>query len=294
MGGNPRQIELVQKLGAHSILSVPLRAQGRTFGVLTWVSADIKRQYGQTDLHFAMEFGNIAAAHIENSRLFWEVRRGLEMRDHILRIIAHDLRNPLSTIKLNADLLKRKKEQAGVSAPLVSRVAQSIHSASDRMNELIQDVVSFRETPRTTQSSLDLTPTDFDDLVERSVNFLYPLSKKRNVDIKTRLNTKTEYLLDEDKLQTAISLLLENIIFSSLPESSILVSTSQSGHTIFLDVFAKGNIVDPPVGEGGIQIGREVFEMHGGILQFERNEGHVTFKMELPSNLTLSTAHPAA
>jgi signal transduction histidine kinase len=289
MGASARQIELVQKLGAHSFLCVPIRAQNRTLGVLTWMSSDTNRQYAKNDVPFAVEIGNIAAAHIENSRLFWEVRRGLEMRDHILRMIAHDLRNPLSAIKLNADLLKRKKDQSGVGAPLASRVARSLHSASDRMNELIQDVVSFRETPRATETSLDLTPTDFDDLVERSVNFLYPLSERRKVDIHTNLGTKTEFLLDENKLQSAISLLLENIIFTALPQSSIWITTSQKEHTILLDVFVKGNVVDPPVGGAGIQTGLEIFENHGGTLQFERNEGHFTFKIELPSNLKLSS-----
>jgi hypothetical protein len=84
-------------------------------------------------------------------------------------------------------------------------------------------------------------------------------------------------------------LLLENIIFTALPQSSIWITTSQKEHTILLDVFVKGNIVDPPVGGAGIQTGLEIFENHGGTLQFERNEGHFTFKIELPSNLKLSS-----
>jgi GAF domain-containing protein len=294
MGASDRQIELVQKLGAASVLCVPLCARNRTLGVLSWVSSDPQRQHDKNDVEFAMEMARIAAAHIDNSRLYWEVRRGLEMRDHILRIIAHDLRNPLSAIKLNADLLKRKKNQSGVSSPVVNRVSQSLHSASDRMNELIQDVISFRETPRTTEASLELTPTDFDDLVERSVQFLRPLSQRRKIEIKTQFNTQTEFLLDEDKLQTAVSLLMENTLFSVLPGSSITVFTSQEDHTIILRIVAKGAMTEPLSSEAGLNTAREVFDMHGGVLNIDRNEQHVTFKMEIPADLKLSTSNRAA
>jgi K+-sensing histidine kinase KdpD len=294
MGASEHQIELAQKLGAKSVLCVPLLARSKPLGVLTWVSSDPHRQHDKTDLEFAMEMGRIAAAHIDNSQLYWEVRRGLEMRDHILRIIAHDLRNPLSAIKLNADLLKRKKEQSRVSSPVVNRVSQSLHSASDRMNELIQDVTSFRDIPRTTETTLELVPTDFDDLVERSVRFLRPLCQKRKIEIKTELNTQTEFLLDEDKLQSAISLLVENTLFSVLPGSSIKVSTSQKGHTIVLDIYAKGELTEPLSSETGLITAREVFDKHGGRLNIERNEKHITFQMELPSDLKLSATKRAA
>jgi signal transduction histidine kinase len=289
-----RQIELIKSLGIHSVLSIPLKAKDRLLGTLTWVSSDIQRQHGERDIPFATEIASIAAAHIENARLYWEVWRGLEMRDHILRIVSHDLRNPLSAIKLSADLLNRKKEQEGVNTPLVQKVTRSLESASDRMNELIQDVISFRELPRSMESPIELERVDFDELLKRSVNFIAPLCERRKIKLEMRLNTQTEILLDGDKIQTAVSLLLENMIFSVLSGSSIRISTAQKNNSVYMEVIAQGKMAEPISVETGLRTANEIFERQKGKFEIERNEQHIGFKVELPSNLTVSTSGQAA
>lgn len=74
----------------------------------------------------------------EQKRLAEEREAAIERRDDVMRIVAHDLRNPLSTILMLASLLKRR-ERAPESA--AQRTAEAIERASSRMNRLIQDLL---------------------------------------------------------------------------------------------------------------------------------------------------------
>ena len=57
------------RLGIRSRIIVPLTARGETFGVMTWLSTDSKRQYTPDDLKIAEDIALRAAYAIDNARL---------------------------------------------------------------------------------------------------------------------------------------------------------------------------------------------------------------------------------
>jgi PAS domain S-box-containing protein len=66
------QLELLRELGLQSTLMVPLIARGRTVGVITMISAESGRIYGEHDLALAMDLSRRAAVAIDNARLYRE------------------------------------------------------------------------------------------------------------------------------------------------------------------------------------------------------------------------------
>ena len=54
----------------------------------------------------AEELAQRAALSIQNARLFAEAQRAIQTREEVLAIVSHDLKNPLSTIQLLADMLR--------------------------------------------------------------------------------------------------------------------------------------------------------------------------------------------
>jgi signal transduction histidine kinase len=58
----------------------------------------------------------------------------LQSRDETLRIVAHDLRNPLNTIIIEAELLKMQVKGTEESVA-------SIHSSAVRMSRMIEDLL---------------------------------------------------------------------------------------------------------------------------------------------------------
>ncbi len=62
-------LRLLRAVGMRSALVVPLRARGRTFGVMTLVSAESRRRFAQQDLEFAQGLAGRAAVAVDNARL---------------------------------------------------------------------------------------------------------------------------------------------------------------------------------------------------------------------------------
>ncbi|MFL5344760.1 MAG: ATP-binding protein [Hyalangium sp.] len=67
---------VIQELGTHSVMAIPLAVRGKMIGVLTLASMNPDLQYGPTDIAFASELGRRAAIAIENARLYADVQRG--------------------------------------------------------------------------------------------------------------------------------------------------------------------------------------------------------------------------
>ena len=68
--------------------------------------------YGPDDLRLALALADRAVVAIENARLYRGSVHATELRDQVLGIVAHDLRNPLSTILLNAAALTRQRPRS--------------------------------------------------------------------------------------------------------------------------------------------------------------------------------------
>jgi GAF domain-containing protein len=75
---DPEQLSLARELQMRSALSVPLLVRGRVTGVLTWVSTDEHRLYGEDDVRFAEHLARRAATAIDNAELYSETRAAAE------------------------------------------------------------------------------------------------------------------------------------------------------------------------------------------------------------------------
>jgi signal transduction histidine kinase len=71
----PEQIQILRTLGISSAMTVPLRARGRTFGVIQFISADSGRLFDNEDVSFAEELAVRAAFAVDNARLFQTARK---------------------------------------------------------------------------------------------------------------------------------------------------------------------------------------------------------------------------
>jgi signal transduction histidine kinase len=81
-----------------------------------------------------------AALAIETARLYRVAQQALQARDEVLGIVAHDLRNLLHVIIVEAAFLKRLR---GGQQPDFRDAALSIHRSAVRMNRMIQDLLEI-------------------------------------------------------------------------------------------------------------------------------------------------------
>jgi len=129
---------MLRALNPASLMALPLLGRGHLLGVLTFVSSAGSRPYGQSDLRLAEALAERAALAIENARLYDASVQAAQVRDQVLGLVAHDLRNPLSAITMHASLLRR----SGDAPERRSRKpVEGIQRAATRMNHLIQDIL---------------------------------------------------------------------------------------------------------------------------------------------------------
>lgn len=67
-------LRLIRELDLRSAVSVPLVAQGKVLGVMTWVSSDERRTFSESDLTFVEDLARRAAVAIDNAQLHSETR----------------------------------------------------------------------------------------------------------------------------------------------------------------------------------------------------------------------------
>jgi PAS domain S-box-containing protein len=135
------QLDAAREIDPRSGMIVPVAHRGRVFGALSFASSRPSRRYDRRDLILAEELARRAAIALENARLYEAAQRATQARDEVLGVVAHDLRNPLGTILLQAGLLRR-----GEADPERRKPAEAIERATVRMNRLIQDLLDVART----------------------------------------------------------------------------------------------------------------------------------------------------
>jgi PAS domain S-box-containing protein len=144
---------LLEAIAPTSMMGVPLIVADRLLGALVVASCRTGRRYGVADLRLLSEVGLRAALALENARLFRATQRAVQARDDVLGIVAHDLRNPLSTILMTATLLRTRGAQAASASSSSSASGSTppdgrsrepgevIERAATRIDRLIQDLL---------------------------------------------------------------------------------------------------------------------------------------------------------
>jgi PAS domain S-box-containing protein len=128
---------LLDELGPRSCMALPLLAHGGVVGSLVFISSTAERRFSQADVPMAEAIAVRAALAIEKARVHRIAQDAIRLRDDVLSVVAHDLRNPLGTILLQVGLMRRdpgRERRAGRPADVIER-------AAIRMRHLIQDLL---------------------------------------------------------------------------------------------------------------------------------------------------------
>ena len=76
IGDDEELRRIVNELGLHSSICVPLNARGRALGALTLIAAESHAAYTEADFALAVELARRAGIIVDNARLFREAERG--------------------------------------------------------------------------------------------------------------------------------------------------------------------------------------------------------------------------
>jgi PAS domain S-box-containing protein len=161
----PDDLAMLRGLGVQSYLAVPLAARPPVFGVITFASAESGHHYDEHDLDTAAELARRLAIAVDNARLYEETQRAVRIREEILAVVSHDLKNPLGAILMASALMRR--DIVGPGSPALKFV-ETIHRAAGRMDFLIRDLLDMASL-QAGRLALEPQPTQAAALVAEAI-----------------------------------------------------------------------------------------------------------------------------
>lgn len=131
-----------------------------------------------------------------------------ESREEFVSNVSHELKTPLTSIKVLADSLTGQED---VPVELYREFMTDITEEIDRENQIINDLLTLVKLDKTS-SDLNISSVSVNDLLELILKRLRPIARKHNVDVILESNRPVMAEIDEVKITLAISNLVENAI----------------------------------------------------------------------------------
>ncbi len=167
---NAEHLGFIRDLGLRSVLIVPLVAGGRPIGVLNLVWAESNRRYGPEDLEVMRELGRRAGLAVENARLYNEARAAVRLRDEFLSLASHELKTPLTSLRLKVDGILRITAKADKGPADLAKLASRVQGVDKQLGRLTELVDALLDVSRAAAGQLQLRLEDVDlDAVVRAV-----------------------------------------------------------------------------------------------------------------------------
>lgn len=210
------------------------------------------------------------------------------IREEVLAIVSHDLKNPLAAIGLIAELMKQSTAQ---EFDKVSDYAARIESSVEQMQNLIGDLLDFAKIQSGTFSIERQREKPF-DLITAAVNAVRTLAEAKKQDLQVTIPTSIpDIACDSGRIKQVLANLLGNAIkftprggtirISAIEESNeIVISVSDTGPGISLEQIPK--VFDRfwqahetrQLGSGlGLSIAKGIIDAHDAKIWVESSEG---------------------
>jgi signal transduction histidine kinase len=220
----------------------------------------------------------------------------------LIKIVAHDLRNPISAISTISGMLHPDENLPADMKELMSLVQVSSKNSLDLINELL-------ETDFDQRQKIKMEPVNVDELLHQCVSLLSFRAKDKGQQLTLNGNAHVRISGEYEKLWRVMNNLIVNAIKfspegaqihveSRIAENKLLITVNDAGLGIPADI--QNKIFDPftsakragTQGEQafglGLYISKQIIEAHNGKIWFESEPGKgTTFYVELPVAATV-------
>ncbi|KFE58904.1 PAS domain S-box protein [Hyalangium minutum] len=297
-----RPWEELRTLRGHRCLHVPLYARGRCLGVLCLASARWCDTDAPADLALAKELGCRVAFTLDNAQLYRKAQESIRARDEFLSIASHELKTPLTSMKLRVQQLERALAQQPPDSRLAARLSDMLPIFQGQMRRLADLVENLLDVSRINESRLDLhlEPTDLAALARLVADHLREQLDRSGCKLELEAKEPVSGEWDRLRLEQVMLNLLTNAMKYGAGRPIRLTSTLQDGRALLrvsdggigISHEAQRRIFErferaASHNYGGLGLGlfitRQIVEAHHGKIWVESEPGRgATFFVELP------------
>jgi signal transduction histidine kinase len=281
-------------LGA--FLGVPIVRDGRNVANLYLARAPQEPAFSAQDERAADLLAAYLGVAIENAKLYKEAVKARQAREDLLASVSHDLKAPLSAIKLSAHLLSRQVGP-GKAAETVARIDRS----AERMSRLVNDLLDAARIEAGVLRA-NLQPESAAALADAAVELFRVVAAERGIQLVATAPPEPVLVrCERDLILRVFANLLGNAIKFSADGSAISVATDRSGDEARYSVVDAGPGMPAEMiphafdrywqekrsdrrGSGlGLFIAKGIVEAHGGRIWIESALGQgTTVRFTLP------------
>ncbi|MBN9391397.1 MAG: GAF domain-containing sensor histidine kinase [Chloroflexi bacterium] len=277
-----------------SLIVVPIREYGKINGVIEAYS-QVARQFTPDEIALLEAFAVKASLALEKANLFHQ-------KEEFLSMTAHDLRAPLSAIKMSSGLLAANLPED--FPPLLSQLVENITRNSERLDNLMEDLLDLNRLENG-RVHLNLERCEAGELINAAVNSLNPLFEEKSQLLTYTTNShKCWIVVDRKRMDQILVNLLSNAhkytptggkvtVALDTSESSVVIKVSDNGpgippkeQNLIFDRYYRRPVHEQESkisGTGlGLPITRNLVNLHEGKIWVESTPGSgTTFFVQL-------------
>lgn len=160
-----------------------------------------------------------------------------KMKSLFVSNVTHELKTPLSSIKIFTELLK---EKAGCESEKSQEYLDIIEGESDRLKRLIDNVLDFAKIERGIKT-YEMSVVDFNHLSLEVLNMMQYQFKISKINLIMDIGSDESFITaDKDAVEEAMMNILSNAIKYSEQNTSITVSTFKRNSYVCFEVVDEG------------------------------------------------------
>ncbi len=290
-------ISLIISIIFADILSKPLEKL-----TMTVRAVGKKNLNQQIDISSNDELGELSDS---INQMVTQLYRVDEMRKQFVSNVSHELKTPITSLKIIAETLVASKPQ---DIAVYDDFMRDINGELDRLNEIIDTLLTLSKLEHD-NVVMDYKLTAIGAVVSASVNMLKPIAEKKRVELVADLQDEVTIFCDSLKIRHCIGNIVNNAIKYTAPGGRVRVRLSVDKNDVLIAVEDTGigipkealpNIFDrfyrvdsarsrQTGGTGlGLSIALKLAQQHGGKITVDSEEGvGTTFVIVIPKKMEL-------
>ena len=202
---------------------------------------------------------------------------------------SHELKTPIAIISASAEMLEKN--------PKEKKWLENIKTENNRMNKLVISLLDLSKSENIKENEV-YTNVNLSKVIKNKALTFESLIYENSLELDVDVVNDIMFNCNEDRIKELLSILMDNAIKHSLPNSQIIVKLSKEKNNIYLSVKNKGKEI--PISERekiferfyrldksrnrddnrygiGLSIAKNIVINHNGTISVNCKDGYTTF-----------------
>ena len=286
-----------------SMICVPLILRGKTIGALQVLNKKSGDLFTQIDVEVLTSMSQHIAVAMENAKLYRRLEKKFELNarelktaqdklirserlvamTHLVQGVAHEIRNPVTTIGGSARRIKKILKRD----PEVDKYLNAILEESERLESLVRQVHEYTRVLASTLALDDIRAT-----LHEVVHKFKPIAQQQGVSLVTKIDESLPLTrMASSQIMTALSNIMQNALESMPNGGELVLEATQRNSQLFIKILDTGygirqeylnSVYDPffsskTHGAGlGLAVVYQIVKNHDGEITIKSQEGKGT------------------